>query len=160
MFGFGTEIVVIKGVLDSLSALNSAFATIKESGGNAGSLVSLVSKYASVEEEIRQVEEEKAGVLSVADSMQLQIARRQSETFAKNLKNALLVSGQADQWNQICQRIEDSKEAHRKRVEMLKRKRARRKKAIREACLIVGSGITMMFLAIGLVWLGVTIYKA
>ena len=92
--------------------------------------------------------------------MQLQIARRQSETFAKNLKNALLVSGQADQWNQLCQRIEDSKEAHRKRVEMLKRKRARRKKAIRETCLIVGSGITMMFLAIGLVWLGVTIYKA
>tara|TARA_S200002703_G_scaffold46561_2_gene40407 strand:- start:126 stop:608 length:483 start_codon:yes stop_codon:yes gene_type:complete len=160
MFGFGTEIVVIKGVLDSLSALNSAFATIKESGGNAGSLVSLLNRYASVEEEIRRVEEEKAGVLSVADAARLQIARRQSETFSKNLKNALLVSGQADQWNQICQRIEDSKEAHRKRVELLKRKRARRQKAVREACLIVGSGIVIMFLAIGLVWLGVTIYKA
>ena len=104
MFGFGSEILVIKGVLDSLSALNSAFSTIKESGGNAGSLVGLISRYVTVEEEISKVEEDKAGVLSVKESLQLQVARRQSETFSRQLKDALLLSGQADQWNQICQR--------------------------------------------------------
>jgi uncharacterized protein YdcH (DUF465 family) len=158
MFGFGSEIVVIKGVLDSLSALNSAFATIKESGGNAGSLVGLISRYVSVEEEIRKVEEEKAGVLSVKESLQLQIARRQSETFSRQLKDALLLSGQADQWNQICQRIEDSKEAHRKRVDALKRQRARRKKEIREALQIVGIGLVVMLVVIFGAWIYLTLF--
>lgn len=158
MFGFGSEIVVIKGVLDSLSALNSAFATIKESGGNAGSLVGLISRYVSVEEEIRKVEEEKAGVLSVKESLQLQIARRQSETFSRQLKDALLLSGQADQWNQICQRIEDSKEAHRKRVDALKRQRARRKKEIQEALQIVGIGLIVMLVVIFGAWIYLTLF--
>ena len=158
MFGFGSEIVVIKGVLDSLSALNSAFATIKESGGNAGSLVGLISRYVSVEEEIRKVEEEKAGVLSVKESLQLQIARRQSETFSRQLKDALLLSGQADQWNQICQRIEDSKEAHRKRVDALKRQRARRRKEIQEALQIVGIGLIVMLVVIFGAWIYLTLF--
>ena len=158
MFGFGSEIVVIKGVLDSLSALNSAFATIKESGGNAGSLVGLISRYVSVEEEIRKVEEEKAGVLSVKESLQLQIARRQSETFSRQLKDALLLSGQADQWNQICQRIEDSKEAHRKRVDALKRQRARRKKEVQEALQIVGIGLVVMLVVIFGAWIYLTLF--
>lgn len=158
MFGFGSEIVVIKGVLDSLSALNSAFATIKESGGNASSLVGLISRYVSVEEEIRKVEEEKAGVLSVKESLQLQIARRQSETFSRQLKDALLLSGQADQWNQICQRIEDSKEAHRKRVDALKRQRARRKKEIQEALQIVGIGLIVMLVVIFGAWIYLTLF--
>ena len=150
--------MVIKGVLDSLSALNSAFATIKESGGNAGSLVGLISRYVSVEEEIRKVEEEKAGVLSVKESLQLQIARRQSETFSRQLKDALLLSGQADQWNQICQRIEDSKEAHRKRVDALKRQRARRKKEIQEALQIVGIGLIVMLVVIFGAWIYLTLF--
>ncbi len=158
MFGFGSEILVIKGVLDSLSALNSAFSTIKESGGNAGSLVGLISRYVTVEEEIRKVEEDKAGVLSVKESLQLQVARRQSETFSRQLKDALLLSGQADQWNQICQRIEDSKEAHRKRVAELKRKRARRRKELREALQIVGIGLIVTVISMLGIWVYLTFF--
>lgn len=132
MFGFGETIAVVTGVLGALKSLNETLATIKESGANAGSLASLLGQYDEVQQKIQEVEKSKAGVLSVKESMQIQVAKRQAETFHTQLKDAMLMSGQAGQYNEIMKRIEDSKVAHERAVRELKVAKARRRKQIKE----------------------------
>ena len=85
MFGFGESIAVVTGVLTTLKSLNETLATIRESGANAGSLANLLGQYDDVQQKIQEVEKSKAGVLSVKESMQVQIAKRQAETFHQQL---------------------------------------------------------------------------
>jgi len=132
MFGFGESIAVVTGVLTTLKSLNETLATIKESGANAGSLANLLGQYDEVQQKIQEVEKSKAGVLSVKESMQVQIAKRQAETFHQQLKDAMLMSGQAHQYNEIIKRIEDSKVAHERAVRELKQAKAKRKRQLKE----------------------------
>ena len=135
MFGFGESIAVVTGVLTTLKSLNETLATIRESGANAGSLANLLGQYDDVQQKIQEVEKSKAGVLSVKESMQVQIAKRQAETFHQQLKDAMLMSGQAHQYNEIIKRIEDSKVAHERAVRELKVAKAKRKKQLKEFAL-------------------------
>ena len=137
MFGFGESIAVVTGVLTTLKSLNESLATIRESGANAGSLANLLGQYDDVQQKIQEVEKSKAGVLSVKESMQVQIAKRQAETFHQQLKDAMLMSGQAGQYNEIIKRIEESKAAHERAVQKLKAAKRKRKKQIKEAATYV-----------------------
>ena len=132
MFGFGETIAVVTGVLSALKSLNETLATIKESGANAGSLANLLGQYDEVQQKIQEVEKSKAGVLSVKESMQIQVAKRQAETFHTQLKDAMLMSGQAGQYNEIMKRIDDSKIAHERAVRELKAAKAKRRKQLKE----------------------------
>lgn len=139
MFGLGVgEAAAIAGVISTLKSLNDGLATIKESGAHAGSLVTLVSRYGEVERKIQEVETAKGGILDIKQSMQMQVAKRQAQTFNRQLKDALLMSGQASQYNEIMTRIEESREAHEKAVAKLKRAKVQRQKEIREALKILG----------------------
>lgn len=151
MFGFGIgEAAAIAGVISTLKALNDGLSTIKETGAHAGSLVTLVSRYGEVEKKIQEVESSKGGVLDLKQSMQMQIAKRQAETFNRQLKDALLMSGQASQYNEIMTRIEESREAHEKAVADLKRAKAKRRKELQEAFRVIG-----IFIVTAVVMLGI-----
>jgi|TARA_A100001515_G_scaffold139492_1_gene134179 hypothetical protein len=134
MFGFGVgEAATIAAVLQGLKALNDGLATVKEAGANAGQISSLVSRYSDLDQKIRDVESKSAGVLSVKDSMNLQVAKQQAANFHRALKDSLLMQqGGAAQYKEIMQRIEDSKVAHEREVNRLKIKRRQRQKLLKE----------------------------
>ena len=134
MFGFGVgEAATIAAVLQGLKALNDGLATVKEAGANAGQISNLVTKYSDLDQKIRDVESKSAGVLSVKDSMNLQVAKQQAANFHRALKDSLLMQqGGAAQYKEIMQRIEDSKVAHEREVNRLKIKRRQRQKLLKE----------------------------
>ena len=161
MFGFGVgEAATIAAVLQGLKALNDGLATVKEAGANAGQISSLVTKYSDLDQKIRDVEAKKAGVLSVQDSMNLQIAKQQATNFHRALKDSLLMQqGGAAQYKEIMQRIEDSKVAHEKEVNRLKIKRRQRQKLVKEISLYVTIGATCVTFLIGGLYLWVQVFR-
>ena len=161
MFGFGVgEAATIAAVLQGLKALNDGLATVKEAGANAGQISSLVTKYSDLDQKIRDVESKKAGVLSVKDSMDLQIAKQQATNFHRALKDSLLMQqGGAAQYKEIMQRIEDSKAAHEKEVNRLKIKRRQRQKLVKEISLYVTIGASCVTFLIGGLYLWIQIFR-
>ncbi|MGB1651317.1 MAG: hypothetical protein ACPHFR_08280 [Cycloclasticus sp.] len=161
MFGFGVgEAAAIGAVLQGLKALNDGLATVKEAGANAGQISSLVSRYSDLDQKIREVEEKKAGVLSVKDSMNLQVAKQQAANFHQALKDSLLMQqGGAAQYREIMQRIEDSKIAHEKRVADLKRRRRARAKLIKEIGTYATIGILCVTFLLGALFIYVELFR-
>ena len=161
MFGFGVgEAAAIGAVLQGLKALNDGLATVKEAGANAGQISSLVSRYSDLDQKIRDVEAKSAGVLSVQDSMNLQIAKQQATNFHRALKDSLLMQqGGAAQYKEIMQRIEDSKVAHEKEVNRLKIKRRQRQKLVKEISLYVTIGASCVTFLIGGLYLWVQVFR-
>ena len=161
MFGFGVgEAATIAAVLQGLKALNDGLATVKEAGANAGQISNLVSRYSDLDQKIRDVEAKKAGVLSVKDSMNLQIAKQQAANFHQALKDSLLMQqGGAAQYREIMQRIEDSRVAHEREVNRLKIKRRQRQKLIKEISLYVTIGSLCVTGAIGTLYIWVNIFR-
>jgi len=161
MFGFGVgEAATIAAVLQGLKALNDGLATVKEAGANAGQISNLVTKYSDLDQKIRDVESKKAGVLSVKDSMNLQVAKQQATNFHRALKDSLLMQqGGAAQYKEIMQRIEDSKVAHEREVNRLKIKRRQRQKLIKEVSLYVTIGSFCIMFAIGGLYVYVQVFQ-
>lgn len=151
MFGFGVgELATITAVLSTLKSLNASLATIKETGAHASQLATLVNKYSDVDEKIREVEANKAGVMDLKTSMQLQIAKQQSASFHRALKDSLLMQqGGAQQYREIMARIEESKLAHEKKIKRLKKQRAERQKLISEIALWVSVGAVCFTVVMG-----------
>jgi uncharacterized protein YdcH (DUF465 family) len=131
MFGLG-EAAAIGAVISTLKSLNDALSTIKETGGHASDMANLVGKYSEVEQRIQEVETAKGGILDVKQSMQLQLAKRQAESFNRALKDSLLMSGQGSQYTEIMTRVEESKERHKRAIAELKKAKLRRRKMIKE----------------------------
>ena len=131
MFGFG-EAAAIGAVISTLKSLNDALYTIKETGGHASDMANLVGKYSEVEQRIQEVETAKGGILDVKQSMQLQLAKRQAESFNRALKDSLLMSGQGSQYTEIMTRVEESKERHKRAIAELKKAKLKRSKMIKE----------------------------
>ena len=160
MFGFGVgEAATIAAVLQGLKALNDGLATVKEAGANAGQISSLVSRYSDLDQKIRDVEAKKAGVLSVKDSMNLQVAKQQAQNFHRALKDSLLMQqGGAAQYKEIMQRIEDSKVAHEREVNRLKIKRRQRQKLIKELSTYAMIGLLCVAFLLGALFIYVELF--
>ena len=160
MFGFGFgEAATIAAVLQGLKALNDGLATVKEAGANAGQISSLVSRYSDLDQKIRDVEAKKAGVLSVQDSMNLQVAKQQAQNFHRALKDSLLMQqGGAAQYKEIMQRIEDSKIAHEREVNRLKIKRRQRQKLLKEVGTYAAIGIFSVTFLLGALFIYVELF--
>ena len=161
MFGFGVgEAATIAAVLQGLKSLNDGLATVKEAGANAGQISSLVSRYSDLDQKIRDVEAKKAGVLSVKDSMNLQVAKQQAANFHQALKDSLLMQqGGAAQYREIMQRIEESKVAHEKEVNRLKVKRRQRQKLMKEVGQYAFIGILCVVFLIGALYIWVNVFR-
>ena len=148
MFGIGETAAAISGILSALRALNEGIATVKESGANAGSLGALVSRYSTVEQKIQEVEQAKAGILTVKQSLDLSLAKRQAETFNRQLRDAMLMTGQANVYNEVIARVDESKAAHAKSVANLKKARAKRRKELKEVALVLSIAFGVALIAI------------
>ena len=161
MFGFGVgEAATIAAVLQGLKALNDGLATVKEAGANAGQISNLVTKYSDLDQKIRDVEEQGAGMLSLRDSMNPQVAKQQASSFHQALRDSLLMQqGGAAQYREIMGRIEESKAAHEKKVAELKRKRRARQKLIKEVSLYVTIGSICIMFAVGVLYLYVQVFR-
>ena len=160
MFGFGVgEMAVVSGVITTLKSLNDSLATVREAGANASQLTSLVSKYASLDQQIRDIERDKSGVLSVKAATELRMAKRQAANFEQMLKDSLLMNNLGSEWRAIMTDVEASRAAHEKEVARLKRQRRERQKLIKEVSMYVTLGSICMIFAIGGLYLWVELFR-
>ena len=160
MFGFGVgEMAVVSGVITTLKSLNDSLATIKQAGANASQLTSLVSKYASLDQQIRDIERDKSGVLSVKAATELRMAKRQAANFEQMLKDSLLMNNLGSEWRAIMTDVEASRAAHEKEVAKLKRQRRERQNLIKEVSMYVTIGSVCMIFAIGGLYLWVELFR-
>lgn len=160
MFGFGVgEMAVVSGVITTLKSLNDSLAVVKETGANASQLTSLVSKYASLDQQIRDIERDKSGVLSVKAATELRMAKRQAANFEQMLKDSLLMNNLGSEWRAIMTDVEASRAAHEKEVAKLKRQRRERQKLIKEVSMYVTIGSICMMFAIGGLYLWMQLFR-
>ena len=160
MFGFGVgEMAAVTGVITTLKALNDSLATVKEAGANASQLTGLVTKYASLDKEIRDLERDKSGVLSVEAATQLRLAKRTQMNFETNLKDSLLMAGLGSEWRAIMDSVQQSRESHEREIARLKIKKRQRQKLMKEVGLYVTIGSICIIFALGGLWIWVEVFR-
>lgn len=140
-------VALIKGVSEAVGALN-------ESANAASQLGSVIARFSKANDQVLKTEKENLGRLTIEDSIQLQICKKNLTTFHRNLKDAMLIAGLAGDYAEIMARVEESKLAHEKRISAMKRQRAQRDKELKqvlEAVLLVGAAVG--FVAAVYVWM-------
>mgnify|MGYP003116476248 CR=1 FL=1 len=136
-----------------IKGLNDAISTVKEAGSNASSFANMIGKYAQANDAVMETEQKHIGKLSVQDSMQIQVAKRQLSTFNQQLKDLMLMQGLSADYNEIMNRVEESRLEHEKRLKQLKLQKAKRDKELQEilqTLVYVALGVFSVFLC---VWL-------
>ncbi len=117
-------IAEIATVISVVKRLNDAISTLKESSGHASDLAGVMGRYATANEAVQDVESKHVGRLSVKDSMQLQLAKRQLAHFNQTLKDQMLMAGLGADYKEIMNRVEESRLEHEKQI--IRKKKARR----------------------------------
>ena len=115
-----------------VKGLNDAISSVKEAGANASSFANMIGKYAQANDAVMETEQKHIGKLSVQDSMQIQVAKRQLSTFNQQLKDLMLMQGLSSDYNEIMNRVEESRLEHEKRLKEIKLKKIRRDKELKE----------------------------
>ena len=160
MFGFGVgEMAAVTGVITTLKSLNDSLATVKQAGANASQLTQLVKKYASLDKEIRDLERDKSGVLSVEAATQLRLAKRTQMNFENSLKDSLLMAGLGSEWRAIMDSVQQSRESHEREIAKLKIKKRQRQKLMKEVGLYVTIGSICIIFALGGLWIWVEVFR-
>lgn len=159
MFGFGAEAAVIGGIISTLKSLNDSLSVVKEAGANASQLTNLVGKYASLDQQIRDIERDKTGILSVRDATTLRMAKRQAANFEQMLKDSLLMNNLGSEWRALMADVEASRAAHEKEIQKLKKQRRERQKLIKEIATYVTIGASCLTLAMGGLWLWLQVFR-
>tara|TARA_S200002703_G_scaffold95463_2_gene82518 strand:+ start:4093 stop:4548 length:456 start_codon:yes stop_codon:yes gene_type:complete len=136
-----------------VKGLNDAISSVKEAGANASSFANMIGKYAQANDAVMETEQKHIGKLSVQDSMQIQVAKRQLSTFNQQLKDLMLMQGLSSDYNEIMNRVEESRLEHEKRLKEIKLKKIRRDKELKETLhilfyisLVVGVGFLAVWL--------------
>lgn len=136
-----------------VKGLNDAISSVKEAGANASSFANMIGKYAQANDAVMETEQKHIGKLSVQDSMQIQVAKRQLSTFNQQLKDLMLMQGLSADYNEIMNRVEESRLEHEKRLREIKLKKIRRDKELKETLhilfyisLVVGVGFLAVWL--------------
>ena len=135
-----TCISLIKGVNDAISAA-------KEAGGNASAFANIIGNFAKANDKVLETEQKYVGRLSVQDSMQIQIAKRQLSTFNQQLKDIMLMQGLSGDYNEIMNRVEESRLEHEKRLRILKLKKQKRDeelKLVLQVLLYAACGVSVV----------------
>lgn len=122
----------VAAVIAAVKGINDAIAAIKTSGGHAADLGSIISRYANAEEKVQEAEQRHVGKLSVKDSMQIQVAKRQLSNFNQQLKDLMLMQGLSGDYHEIMNRVEESRLQHEKELNRIRKKRQERAKLLRE----------------------------
>ena len=135
----------IATVVSLVKGLNDAIGTLKEAGGHATDISSVMGRYATANEAVQDVETKHVGKLSVKDSMQLQLAKRQLAHFNQTLKDQMLMAGLGADYKEIMNRVEESRLEHEKQIRIAL---IRRRKNIAFAKQL-GVAVTAAFIGFG-----------
>ncbi len=121
----------ISAILGILNTVNSAISTIKEANGNAADAASILGKFSDANLRLNAWEK-KTKVkrpLTPKEAMDLTLARRKIEATDRALKDACLMSGCADVYQEMKRVQWESEQNHKKYMQnVIAKRRARRKK--------------------------------
>jgi len=143
----------ITTVLTVMKGLNDAISTLKETGGHASGFANVMGKYAKANESVQAVEKKYVGRLSVKESMQVQLAKRQLSTFNQQLKDMMLMQGLSADYNEIMQRVEESRLEHEKEINRQKILRRQRVELIKTLSIMFTTGLLGLGMMMGLLML-------
>jgi len=146
-------IAEIATVISVVKGLNDAISTVKESGGHASDLAGVMGRYAKANEAVQDVESKHVGKLSVQDSMQLQLAKRQLSAFQQGLKDQMLMAGLGSDYKEIMNRVEESRLEHEKQIRLKKIRRRENIKFAKTIGLIFSSAIISFSVIMGMIML-------
>jgi len=142
--------------VQAVTAINTAIDEVKKMGSNASGLGIIIERYAKANEAIQDIEQKHVGKLSVAESAQIQIAKKRLQTFNQQLRDLMLMAGLAQDYQEIMQRVETSRIDHERQVIALKKKKRERQKQFTIAATIIFAWCCFM----GFVWFGIWFYRA
>lgn len=146
-------IAEIATVISVVKGLNDAISTVKESGGHASDLAGVMGRYAKANEAVQDVESKHVGKLSVQDSMQLQLAKRQLSAFQQGLKDQMLMAGLGSDYKEIMNRVEESRLEHEKQIRIAKIRRRKNIAFAKQIGVAVTSAIISFGVIIGMIML-------
>lgn len=142
----------IATVISVIKGLNEAVSALKEAGANASGFATVMGKFAKANEAVQDVESKYVGRLSVQDSMQIQVAKRQLATFNQQLKDIMLMQGLAGDYKEIMDRVEESKIAHEKEIARKKRLRRERIEFAKLLGVVLFGAFSAMVFIISFIW--------
>ena len=116
-------IAEIATVISVVKGLNDAIGALKEAGGHANDISSVMERYSKANETIQDVESKYVGRLSVKESMQIQLAKRQLAAFNQQLKDSMMMQGLTKDYNEIMTRVEESRLEHERQLRVAKIRR-------------------------------------
>ena len=134
-------IAEIAACITMIKGLNDAIATAKETRDNASAFAGIINKFAQANDKVMEVESKHVGRLSVEDSMKIQLAKRQLTTFNQQLKDVMLMQGLSGDYNEIMNRVEESRLAHEKKLKRIKLQRRQRQKDIQLGLKVLAGAI-------------------
>ena len=140
-------IATVKSLMDGLQSARNT----------AGDFHALVNRWVKAEDSLQKLEL-KQPIMDVEASLKVQIAKKQLITFQRQLKDALYMQNMASDFNEIMQRVEDSKKEHARRVAQAKRKRLRTIKLIKEIATYTTVSTIIFGLAMGGVYIFVKFF--
>lgn len=111
-----------------VKGLNDAINVAKEAKDNASAFANIIGKFAKANDAVLDAESKHIGRMTVQDSMQIQVAKRQLTTFNQQLKDIMLMQGLAGDYQEIMNRVEESRLEHEKKIQRLKVQRKQRNK--------------------------------
>ena len=146
-------IAEIATVISVVKGLNDAIGALKEASGHATDLSSVMGRFATANEAIQDVESKYVGRLSVKESTQIQMAKRQLAHFNQTLKDQMLMAGLGSDYKEIMNRVEESRLEHEKQIRLKKIRRRENIKFAKTIGLIFSSAIISFGVIIGMIML-------
>jgi hypothetical protein len=141
-------IAEIATVVSVVKGLNDAIGTLKEAGGHANDISSVMERYSKANETIQDVESKYVGRLSVKESMQIQLAKRQLAAFNQQLKDSMMMQGLTKDYNEIMARVEESRLEHERQIRLAKIRRRKnliflKQMGVAATAAIIGFGVIL-----------------
>ena len=141
-------IAEIATVVSVVKGLNDAIGTLKEAGGHANDISSVMERYSKANETIQDVESKYVGRLSVKESMQIQLAKRQLAAFNQQLKDSMMMQGLTKDYNEIMARVEESRLKHERQIRLAKIRRRKnliflKQMGVAATAAIIGFGVIL-----------------
>ena len=141
-------IAEIATVISVVKGLNDAIGALKEAGGHASDISSVMERYSKANETIQDVESKYVGRLSVKESMQIQLAKRQLAAFNQQLKDSMMMQGLTKDYNEIMARVEESRLEHERQIRLAKIRRRKnliflKQMGVAATAAIIGFGVIL-----------------
>jgi hypothetical protein len=100
-----------------------------------------MGRYATANEAVQDVESKYVGRLSVKDSMQIQLAKRQLKMFNQQLKDSMMMQGLTKDYNEIMSRVEESRLEHEKQLRIARIRRRENIKLLKTIGVVLTSAV-------------------